>query len=418
MNFKNVFLAFIAFILAVSAQAQTFTRSGEVPLSDALNSIEQQTGYLFVYDSAGIDSSVTVKLDFTDAPLQKVLSTLLQPLGIRWKITGKNIVLTRELKKTDKSPFTMAGEVLENGGAPVIGAVIQVVGKEGGEVTDENGRFTYQDLSEGDVLKISCLGFREKTVVASRTSSAKIYLMVDSQMMEEVVVIGYGATSSKEVTSAIATISADELMKGVGGADITKALQGKISGLVIGQTKSVNDSPVMQLRGMASIASGQQPLVVIDGFPGGDIRSLNPEDIKSIDVLKDASAGAIYGTRAAAGVILVTTKSGTDTEGRLNVTYSADLLYKQAYGKPQVLTAEEYVKYGVGTDYGYKTDWWNEAINKKNFSHKHNLSLNFGTEKASVYSSFFYEKQDGIATGEWRHDFGGRINSKFNLLKG
>lgn len=418
MNFKNVFLAFIAFILAVSAQAQTFTRSGEVPLSDALNSIEQQTGYLFVYDSAGIDSSVTVKLDFTDAPLQKVLSTLLQPLGIRWKITGKNIVLTRELKKTDKSPFTMAGEVLENGGVPVIGAVIQVVGKEGGEVTDENGRFTYQDLSEGDVLKISCLGFREKTVVASRTSSAKIYLMVDSQMMEEVVVIGYGATSSKEVTSAIATISADELMKGVGGADITKALQGKISGLVIGQTKSVNDSPVMQLRGMASIASGQQPLVVIDGFPGGDIRSLNPEDIKSIDVLKDASAGAIYGTRAAAGVILVTTKSGTDTEGRLNVTYSADLLYKQAYRKPQVLTAEEYVKYGVGTDYGYKTDWWNEAINKKNFSHKHNLSLNFGTEKASVYSSFFYEKQDGIATGEWRHDFGGRINSKFNLLKG
>ena len=418
MNLKNVLLAFIAFILAVSAQAQTFTRSGEVPLSDALSSVEQQTGYLFVYDSAAIDSSVTVKLDYKDAPLQNVLTTLLKPLGIKWKISGRNIILTKDERKTDKSPFTMSGEVLENGGVPVIGAVVQVVGKEGGEVTDENGRFVYQGLVEGDVLKVSCLGFRETTVKASRTSSATIYLMVDSQMMDEVVVIGYGATSSKEVTSAIATISADELMKGVGGADVTKALQGKIPGLVISQTKSVNDSPSMQLRGMASIVAGQEPLIVIDGFAGGDIRSLNPEDIKSIDVLKDASAGAIYGTRAAAGVILITTKSGADTQGRLNLTYSAEMLHKQGYGKPDIMTAEEYVAAGIGKDYGSRVDWWEEGINRKNFSHKHNLSINFGTEKATVYSSFFYEKQDGLADGEWRRDYGGRINAKYTFFEG
>lgn len=415
MKLRNVILAFVALMIAVGARAQTFTRSGETSLTEALKSIESQTGYLFVYDSAEIDSTVSVNLHFNAAGLETVLNTLLNPLDIKWEISGKNIVLT---KQQQSQLFTMSGEVLENGDVPVIGAAVMVEGRSGGVVTDINGRFEYPGLKQGDVLKVSCMGFREKTVPASKTNSARIYLMVDSQIMEEVVVIGYGSLERKDVTSSIVSVAGSDLMKGVAGADVTQSLQGKIPGMVIGQQKGVNSSPVMQLRGMASIAAGTSPLVVIDGFPGGDIRSLNPDDIKSIDVLKDASAGAIYGTRAAAGVILVTTKSGYDSEGVLSVTYNGDVSFKQAYGKPEVLTSDEYRQYGVGTDYGADTDWWNESINHKNVSHKHNLSINFGTNKAKVYSSFFYERMDGLALKERRDDFGGRINASYTMFDG
>lgn len=411
-----------------TATAQSVTVSinrKETTLKNCMDDVERQTSYLFVYDeSCDISRKVTVKVK--SKPLRSVLDLIFEGSGISYNISGSNIVLESRqdtVKGESQASATAShihGHITDSKGEPVVGAFVFISGTQTGTNTDIDGAYSLdipQDI-KSPVISVSCIGHNTVQMKVGSSENIDITLKDSIEFLDQAVVIGYGTLDRKEVTSSIASVSADEMMKGVGGADITKSLQGKISGLVIGQTKSVNDSPVMQLRGMASIASGQQPLVVIDGFPGGDIRSLNPEDIKSIDVLKDASAGAIYGTRAAAGVILVTTKSGTDTEGRLNVTYSADLLYKQAYRKPQVLTAEEYVKYGVGTDYGYKTDWWNEAINKKNFSHKHNLSLNFGTEKASVYSSFFYEKQDGIATGEWRHDFGGRINSKFNLLKG
>ena len=133
---------------------------------------------------------------------------------------------------------------------------------------------------------------------------------------------------------------------------------------------SANSGTTFQLRGMTSINSGKAPLIVIDGFPGGDIRSLTQDDIKSIDVLKDASAGAIYGTRAAAGVILITTKSGSDTNGKVRLTYSNEFTKKQNYNAPEMLSGREYAEHNIGTDYGSDTNWWDELINKGNFSQK------------------------------------------------
>ena len=150
------------------------------------------------------------------------------------------------------------------------------------------------------------------------------------------------------------------MLKGVGGADISTALQGKISGLIIENTGATNAGTTLQLRGMTSINAGRSPLIVIDGFAGGDIRSVNQEDIKSIDILKDGSAGAIYGTRAASGVILITTKSGSDTNGKIKLTYHNEFTHRVAYGKPKMLTGHEYVAHRIGTDYGTDTDWWDD----------------------------------------------------------
>ena len=203
------------------------------------------------------------------------------------------------------------------------------------------------------------------------------------------------------------------MMKGVGGSDITTSLQGKISGLVMANNGATNAGTTIQLRGLTSINSGKEPLIVVDGFPGGDIRALNQDDIKSIDVLKDASAGAIYGTRAAAGVILITTKSGSNTNGKVKLNYSTELSKKQNYNKPEMLSADEYrARTDVNiVDYGQDADWWDAMLNKDNFSQKHHLSLELGTENAQVYTSFFYEGNEGIAIDDSRTDYGGRINA-------
>lgn len=241
-------------------------------------------------------------------------------------------------------------------------------------------------------------------------------LVEDTKTLEEVVVIGYGSLDKKQVTSAITSLKADDLMVGVSGSDISASLQGKIGGLMMYNLGSTNAKTKFQLRGMTSINSGKEPLIVIDGFPGGDIRSLTQDDIKSIDVLKDGSAGAIYGTRAASGVILITTKSGSDTNGKVKLTYSNEFSKKQNYNAPEMLSGREYAEHNIGTDYGSDTNWWDEMINRDNFSQKHHLALEMGTEKAQVYTSFFYEKNQGIARQDERQDYGGRVNASFKLL--
>lgn len=310
------------------------------------------------------------------------------------------------------------GTVVDDKGDPLIGAVIRIVGADVSfaAVTDMDGKFSIKVPHKNATLEIKSVGY--KTLRVPANGNLNVTMKEDISDLNEVVVIGYGTLDKKEVTSAITSIKGKDLMVGVGGADISGALQGKISGLVMSNTASANASTTFQLRGMTSVNAGRSPLIVIDGFPGGDIRSLSQDDIASIDVLKDASAGAIYGTRAAAGVILITTKSGTNTQGKLDLTYSNEFSHKQSYNAPEMLSGREYAEHNIGTDYGDDVDWWDEMINHKNFSTKHHLSLQYGTDKAQVYTSLYYEKQDGIAIVDSRKDYGGRINASFKLFDG
>lgn len=315
----------------------------------------------------------------------------------------------------------VSGKVLDAKGLSVPGVVISVVGQDPSRfnsTTDSDGLFSMRIPDVNAVLELKCIGYKTLRVPVNGRSDLSITLEDDIQSLSEVVVIGYGTLDRKEVTSAIKSVKGSDLLVGVGGADIGASLQGKVGGLVMHNVGSVNASTTFQLRGMTSINAGASPLIVIDGFPGGDIRSLTQEDIASIDILKDASAGAIYGTRAASGVILITTKSGTDTEGKLRATYSNEFSHKQDYNAPEMLTGREYASHSIGTDYGDDVNWWDEMINHDNFSQKHHVTIQFGTEKASIYTSFFYEKQEGIAIVDSRKDFGGRINTSFKLFDG
>ena len=312
---------------------------------------------------------------------------------------------------------TIQGVVLDEAGIPVIGANVVEKGTTNGTITDLDGNFTLS-VSSGAILQITYIGYQTQEITVGNQSVISVTLKDDSQALDEVVVVGYGTMEKKQVTSAVTSVSAKDLMVGVSGSDISTALQGKVSGLIMNNLGSANAATTFQLRGMTSINSGRSPLIVIDGFPGGDIRSLTQEDIKSIDILKDGSAGAIYGTRAASGVILITTKSGSNTDGKVKLTYSNELTKKQNYGAPEMLNAKEYVAHGIGTDYGSDVDWWDELINHGNFSQKHHIAIELGTEKAQLYTSFFYEKNEGIAVNDDRQDYGGRLNANFKLFDG
>ena len=320
-----------------------------------------------------------------------------------------------KIESVNQKGRTITVTVLDEHGE-LIGANVIVKGTTIGNVTDMNGMVTLHDVPANAVLEVSYIGYRSQEVQVKNQTQIRVVLAEDTKALKEIVVVGYGTMEKKQVTSAITSLKSEDMMVGVSGADISSALQGKIGGLVMNNLGSANSSTTFQLRGMTSINAGRSPLIVIDGFPGGDIRSLTQDDIKSIDILKDGSAGAIYGTRAASGVILITTKSGSNTEGKVKLTYSNEFSKKQSYNAPELLSGREFASHNISTDYVSDVDWWDELINHDNFSQKHHLALEMGTEKAQLYTSFFYEKNEGIALQDDRQDYGGRLNATFKLF--
>ena len=355
------------------------------------------------------------------------MKNILSDMNKRFAATGRSLggyllrivccllLTTAALSLQAQTRNQVSGRVTDAAGEPLVGATVVVVGTTTGTTTDIDGNYAINAPAAGQ-LKFSYIGYAEQTVEIGTQSVINITLQDDSQVLKDVVVIGYGTMEKKSVTSSITSIKGDDLTTGMGGSTIATVLQGKVPGLTISGSSSPNSSNGFQLRGVASINASQSPLVVIDGIPGGDMRALIQEDIESIDVLKDASAGAIYGTRAAGGVILITTKRAK--QGRVSVNYTGEFSIESIRKYPDLLSSSEYVEYGLGEDYGSDTDWFKELTNELPFSQRHTVSLSGGTEAAQVYTSFMAQDQKGIVIGDNRKDYSGRINARFNLFDG
>ena len=307
------------------------------------------------------------------------------------------------------------GTILDKEGEPIVGATVLVKGTQKGAAADLDGNFVLSGVDANATLLVSAVGYTPQEVALKGRTNITITLVEDSKVLDDVVVIGYGSMQKKQVTSSITSIKGDDLTAGVGGADVGTALQGKIAGLTISNNNSPNNESGFQLRGVASVNAGKGPLIVIDGIPGGDMRAITQEDIESIDVLKDASAGAIYGTRAANGVILITTKQAK--AGNVRVTYTGEFSTEFIRKKPEMLTAAEYVANVPNvTDFGYDTDWYDAVTVDHPFSQQHTITLQGGTDNLSVYSSLMYKDQEGIVIGDTRKDYSGRINATYKLF--
>ena len=314
----------------------------------------------------------------------------------------------------------VSGLVTDKTGEPLIGVNVLEKGTTNGMITNIDGKFVL-NVAKGKTLVISYVGYKTQEVVVN-SATLNVVLEEDSETLEEVVVIGYGSMSRKDVTSAITTVKADQLNKGV-FTDAGSMLQGKVAGLTVTTTGDPNGSPSMTLRGASSLRSGaMSPYYVIDGIPGLDISMVAPDDIESIDVLRDATATAIYGSKAANGVIIVTTKKGKKNQERVNVTYSGYVAFDKALKTLDMASAEDirgYVKKN-NLDYMYdggsNTNWQDEVMQTA-LSHNHNLSINGGGEKTTYMASANITKREGVVTGSKmdRANFRSLVSTK--LLK-
>lgn len=343
----------------------------------------------------------------------------------------------------------ISGKVVDESGEPLAGAVVMINGDSSSAVgTDIDGKFSIAATSGKNVLTVSMIGFRTASVDAVPGQSIEIVAQQDSYELEGVVFTGYSAIAKKDMTGAVGVIGGKEL-KAMPVTSVNDVLQGKVAGLTITSTSGTPGAgSVARIRGIGSITGSTSPLYIVDGLPQNGIDYLNPNDIESIAVHKDASVAAIYGSRGANGIIVVTTKNGQNSE-RMSVAYDGYAAWQSPWKRPYMLNAEQYIQYkNLAADNAGQeripafatqeridavlnfvrkntgengTDWWNEIINRNAFMQNHNVSLSGGSKNVGIMSSLAYTGQDGIVKGtmyqriSWRNNFNAKISKRISL---
>lgn len=401
-------------------------------LENVLKSIEQQTKYRFIYSKETIDVGIPVTLKVKNEALTTVLDKLFAKQDISYKINKKQIVLNKKSASQSHPSkqqvskgniIKIVGTVTDTKGEPLIGASVIVEGENKGVTTDIDGNYEI-DVPEGGRLMFSYIGFTPEKKKIDKDGRIDIVMSEDSQLLNEVVVIGYGTMDKKELTSAISHVSEKDFLT-ISSSDPAMLIQGKVPGVSISNTGAAdpNNQASIQIRGVASRSAGLSPLIVIDGVPGGSLANVNPNDIASFDVLKDGAASAIYGTQGSNGVILVTTKKASK-DGTTNITYSATLSWDKVNRDLDMMSSTDYREVRLpwgdnGTDLGGDYDWF-AGVSRTGFGQKHNISASGGNERANFRISADYKKSHGVDLRSNREEYGGRasvgLSSKGDLF--
>lgn len=310
----------ILFINIASIQAQAIKLSlnkQNATLEEIFKDIESKTEYKFVYNTSEIDRYERASIQSSNQDLNEILKTLFRDKrNISFRISNKHIALFKAQIKT------ITGTVLDPQGETVIGANILVKGTTNGTITDVDGKFSLE-AAEGDILQVSYIGYNTQEITIKRQSVLKVTLQEDQQSLEEVVVIGYGAVKKKDLTGAIAQVKTDKYATQQ-STNVLDMLNGTVAGFNSNIGTTASGSSEMEIRGPASLSANNSPLVVLDGVIfNGSINDINPSDIETVDVLKDASSAAVYGSRSAAGVIIINTKRGKGE--KMTINFSAQL---------------------------------------------------------------------------------------------
>jgi TonB-dependent starch-binding outer membrane protein SusC len=321
---------------------------------------------------------------------------------------------------------TVQGKVVDESGLPLPGVTIAVRGTTTGTITDSDGNYSLPGVTPEATLVFSFVGMRPQEIQVGNQTSINLTLEAETIGIEEVVAIGYGTQQRREVSGSISNITEKEFNQGL-TQNAVDLLKGKVAGLVVTNgSGDITRGQTIRLRGTSSLTGSSQPFIVIDGVPGMSLSSVAPHDIESISVLKDASAAAIYGSRSASGVILVTTKSGRGEQSV--VEYDGYLSRSTVTNVPDVLTAEEWRDYAsgnnintTGLDKGANTDWF-DAIMRVGTSQNHNVSMSGGGRTSNYRASINYLNQEGVMKDNMMERYNGRLtfnqralNEKLNL---
>lgn len=463
--YMRFFVLFLACSVSLAYATGTYAQNAKISIrlqnktvKEVLKEIENQTDFNFFFNNKHIDVNRQVSVSADGGNVSDILDEIFRGTGVTYSVSDKTIVLSATPQQSGK--VQVKGTVTDTEGNPFVGATVMEVGSNAnGMVTDIDGNFTLQ-VVEGATLEVSYIGYKTQRVKAVAGRSMNIRLEEDAELLDEVVVVGYGTQSKKSLTGAVGTMDMKEIETST-VSSISHALGGKVAGLQVNlQSAQPGGAAKFRIRGEASTGAGNEPLIVIDGFPvnntgslgSGNIynagntdnllESLNPDDIESISVLKDAASTAIYGARAGHGVVLITTKRGK--EGRAKVSYSASGSFQNIRSNYDVLNTREYMEVenlqlkerwmkenGQGIYAGYittnpnptpftpkfdlskpiqGTDWMDE-VTRTGYMHQHNLSINGGGERTKYMASFNYMNQEGVV----KNNGVSRISARINL---
>lgn len=398
---------------AHSQNAKVSIRMNNVKLDKILNEIENQTDYLFIYNNQ-VDINKITSVKVKNEAVAQVLDRILSGTGINYELEGTHIILTTEAIKdlhAQQQAKTVTGTVTDVSGEPIIGANIRIKGTTTGTITDIDGNFSIEAEPQS-VIEVSYIGYLTQETVINNQKSIRFLLKEDTKTLDEVVVIGYGVQKKADLTGSVANINTEKINT-QSNANIGQALQGKIAGVdIVSQGGAPGSGTRIMVRGIGTL-NNASPLYIVDGMYMNSIDHINPNDIASIDVLKDASSAAIYGSRAANGVIIVTTKEGSNTEGKPIIDLSVNLgistaskfldmldakgwaevttIARQAIGKPAL---------DMATDLANKPDNdWQDIMFRPALMQNYNLSVKGGGKYSTYYTGLGYFNQDGIVKG-------------------
>ncbi|MGQ8337473.1 SusC/RagA family TonB-linked outer membrane protein [Sunxiuqinia sp. A32] len=453
---------FLILAFALTVSASSYSQSSKLSLSlkkgsliDVLSQIEDQSDYYFYYSKEELTDIDGLSAEIRGENINVILDRLLINTGLEYKIIDKYIVVKRasEGNSVVGQKTRIKGNVTDLLGAPLPGVTVFVKGTTQGTVSDSDGNYTLDDVVTDAILVFSFVGMQTQEIPVAGQTSIDVIMEEDAIGIEEVVAIGYGSVKKSDLTGSVNSIKAEDLRK-EGASSINQLLQGASTGVQVVQNSSEPGGGLsIQIRGSGSINAGTAPLYVIDGMPidngspvtgGGSgydnqrtprnpLSSLNPADVESIEILKDASATAIYGARGANGVIIITTKKGE--AGELKVSYDGYVGIQGNVKKLDILNAEEYmsemnaIQEAGGADatehvsgiVNGGNDWQDLIYNNNAVIQSHNLSFSGGNDKTNFYASFSYFDQDGVIKSSGIKRYTGRVNlnykasDKFNM---
>ncbi len=405
-------------------------------VKEVLSQIEDQSGYSFMYSEKIIDVNRKVSINVDNQEIDDVLAMLFAGTDVTYKKINRIIILSKpDASETDSAslqPKNITGQVTDSSGAPLPGVTVIVKGTSQGTITDTSGKYSLQGVRSDATLSFSFVGMKAIDILISGKTVINVTMQEESIGLEEVVAIGYGTVKKKDLTGAVTSVKSEDIVA-TPTNNVMEALQGKVSGMDIVKTSGAIGQDVdILLRGQRSIYGDNSPLFIIDGIPGS-YNEVNPSDIESVDVLKDASSTAIYGSSGSNGVVIITTKRGK--EGKATINFDA---YYGVSGTPKFLhgmIGDEWTAYQREA-YKYKNgnypadmssiltdatmleyynnnqwiDWVDEAIGNTATTQKYNFSVSGGTAKTKIYSGINYSKEEGLLSNEKLERYALRLN--------
>ena len=423
MNLKRISVSFFSLILAsqmtISAQNVSFS-TNKVTLKSAFEKIEKASKYKIAYNSSQLNANRSVTLSKKSDDVFGMLTQLLKGTNCTYELEG-NYIIIKPLQKAQTSgkKVKVRGVIKDETGEPIIGATVRVKGQSEGTVSDFDGNFSL-DVTSDNTLQISYIGYQTQEFAVGKQHHFSIVLEEDKKILNEVVVIGYGTQKKGDITSSVGSVKSEDFTAGAIN-DAGQLIQGKIASLSV---TNPSGNPVggteISLRGNTTIlGASTNPLILIDGVPG-DFNTVAPEDIESIDVLKDGSAAAIYGSRGTNGVVLITTKKSKGNNIN-EVQYSGYLSLSTIAKKPDFCDADDYrqqIKDGLrdaAWDLGDNTNWI-DAITRTGLSHVHNISFKGGNAQTNYIFNVNYRNLQGIFKRSDKEEFQGRAEVNHSMF--